>query len=412
MLFLFSMLFSGCRRNTNFEPAVEKIAEVSRAAGFLAKKVEESGGFISSLEKKSNEPDHAYVYDNSLAVIVLSFAGAHQHARTIADALLFAQQHDRTFNDGRLRNAYLNGDPKSDSGRSITAGKIKIRLPGFWKDGRWQEDSFVVSTSTGNMAWALLAFCAVAENAGPEQREEYLAAAVRAADFLLGLKSESGGFTAGYEGWDDTQKKVTYKSTEHNIDLICAFKTISNALKESDSEKSRIYMEASDYAKEFVHSMYDSELHCFYTGTGEDGKTISKGVIPLDTNTLTILAIGDELVNADKMLLFVEKNMAVGEGFDFSNGDLDGIWNEGTAQMAVCYNLLGYQDKYTAVMEYLKTQIAKDGSIPAADRDGVSTGFVVIGTEIYWEYHNSQSIGATGWLAFAQMGRNPFEITG
>ena len=61
-------------------------------------------------------------------------------------------------------------------------------------------------------------------------------------------------------------------------------------------------------------------------------------------------------------------------------------------------------------MEYLKTQTEKDGSIPAADRDGVSTGFVVIGTDIYWEYHNSQSIGATSWLAFAQMGINPFDI--
>ena len=280
LLLFFAMPFSGCRRNVKFEPDLKKIAEVSPAAGFLAKKAEDSGGFISGMEKKSNEPDHAYLYDNSLAVVVLSFVGAHQHARTIADAILFAQQHDRTFSDGRLRNAYLEGDPKSDSGRSITAGKIKIRLPGFWKDGRWQEDSFVVSTSAGNMAWAVLAFCAVAENAEPELREEYLAAAIRAADFLLGLKSENGGFTAGYEGWDDAQKKVSYKSTEHNIDLVCAFKAVSNALKESDPEKSKVYREASDYAGEFVYSMYDEELHCFYTGTGDDGKTVSKGVIP------------------------------------------------------------------------------------------------------------------------------------
>jgi hypothetical protein len=58
-------------------------------------------------------------------------------------------------------------------------------------------------------------------------------------------------------------------------------------------------------------------------------------------------------------------------------------------------------------MQYLKTQTDKDGSIPAADRDGVSTGFVIVGTDILWEYNNSQSIGATGWLAFAQMKKNP-----
>ena len=73
--------------------------------------------------------------------------------------------------------------------------------------------------------------------------------------------------------------------------------------------------------------------------------------------------------------------MAVGDGFDFSAGDLDGIWNEGTAQMAVCYKILENTEKYETVMAYLKTQTNADGCIPAADRDGVSTGFVIDGTE-------------------------------
>ena len=155
--------------------------------------------------------------------------------------------------------------------------------------------------------------------------------------------------------------------------------------------------------------MYDEKLGCFYTGTVDDGKTVSDGVIPLDANCLAILALGTELKDPYRIISFVEDRMAVGDGFDFGTGDLDGIWNEGTSQMAVCYHTMNSSEKYDRVMAYLKTQEAKDGSIPAADRDGVSTGFVVVGTESLWEYNNVQSISATGWLAFAQLCVNPFD---
>ena len=101
--------------------------------------------------------------------------------------------------------------------------------------------------------------------------------------------------------------------------------------------------------------------------------------------------------------------MAVGEGFDFSAGDLDGVWNEGTAQMAICYGIVGNTERREAIVAYLETQTAEDGSIPAADRDGVSTGFVIAGSDASWEYNNRQSISATAWLAFVQLDGNPFE---
>lgn len=405
-IFCIMMLF-GCGSDVKIEPASEDISKRWPAVGFLAQKVEESKGFIAGTNQKTNGSDDAYLYDNAVAAIALSYAGADWHAQKIADAMVFAQGHDRKFHDGRLRNAYISGDAKSDSGRSLMAEKVTIRLPGFWQDGRWQEDSYTVSTSTGNMAWTIIALCTVAKNAPEMQREQYLAAAISAADFVIRLKSDHGGFTAGYEGWDDAQTKVTYLSTEHNIDLAVAFSSLADAIEEKDPVKAMEYRKAAKYAKDFVFSMYDKDLCCFYTGTEIDEKTVSKGVIPLDANTLAILAFSDDLKDVYKIVSFVEKRMTVGEGFDFSAGDLDGIWNEGTAQMAVCYRVLGSSDKYQKMMDYLKTQVDVDGSIPAADRDGVSTGFVIIGSDILWEYHNTQSIGATGWLAFAQMNRNP-----
>ena len=409
LLLVIALLLSGCGAK-DISPTAEEISSRSSAAGFLAAKVEKSGGFIASEAQREKASDYAFLYDNAVAAIVLSCAGAQTHAEIIADAVVFAQTHDRTFHDGRLRNTYNSGDPKSDSGRSIAAGKVTIRIPGFWENGRWQEDAYTVSTSTGNMAWAILALCATAKNAPEDKRAEYLGAAVNAADFVLSLKSENGGFTAGYEGWDDAQTKVTYQSTEHNIDLYCAFSALASALAAADPAKSAEYRDAADYAKAFVLSMYDAKLHCFYTGTEEDGRTVSDGIIPLDTNSLAILALRDELQEPEKILAFVEDRMAVDKGYDFSAGDLDGIWNEGTAQMAICYSLLGNVEKAGSIMAYLETQTAKDGSIPAADRDGVSTGFVIAGSDMLWEYHNEQSLSATGWMAFAQLGVNPLDF--
>lgn len=409
LIFIFLLTITGCRGSEEIKPAANDIRNVSSAAGFLAGCVEESGGFIASVDESKGGPsDHAYIYDNAMALIALSEAGAVWHVQKLADVLVFAQDHDRLFKDGRFRNAYTSGDPRSDSGRSITGGKVTIRLPGFWQSGRWQEDYYTVSTSTGNMACSILALCKAAENASVDKKTEYLDAAVRAADFVLTLKSSTGGFTAGYEGWDNDQIKVDYKSTEHNIDLIRAFNVMAGAIKESDPTKAAVYFEASDHAKSFVLSMYDDKFHCFYTGTEKDGKTISKGVIPLDSNSLAILALREELFNAHKIISFVEDRMSIGAGFDFSAGDLDGIWNEGTAQMALCYSELGESEKYDSKILYLKTQEARDGSIPAADRDGVSTGFYVSGSKVLWEYHNQQSISATSWYALAQMKANPF----
>lgn len=403
------MLLTACSPSVEFLPKVEEIKERSSAAAFLASEVEKSRGFISATDPKNRSSDYAYLYDNSLAAVALSCLGAQSHAEKIADAIVFAQAYDRAFHDGRLRNAYSSGNPKSDSGRSITSGKVTVRLPGFWKEGLWQEDYYTVSTSTGNMAWAIFALCTVAEHASGSKKENYLDAAMKAADFVLTLKSDSGGFTAGYEGWDEEQTKATYKSTEHNLSLIPAFSILANSISQQDSIKAEEYREAAVHAKRFVLSMYNKKKHCFYTGTQGDGKTVSKGVIPLDTNSLAVLILKEELTDMYRILEFVEEHMSVGKGFDFSAGDLDGIWNEGTAQMAVCYSGLGGIEKYESVMAYLETQKLKDGSIPATDRDGVSTGFVIVGSDSLWEYNNVQSISATGWLALAQMKVNPFQ---
>lgn len=391
----------GCGTSSRIQPSAKEIAERSSAAGFLASLVEKQSGFISS-DPKSEE---AYLYDNAIALFALAEAGAVWHVEKLADAIVYAQEHDRSFHDGRLRNVYLCGDPSVDSGRSVTGGAVP--LPGFWSNGKWQEDYYSVSTSVGNMAWTILALCRASQVVTAEKKAEYLSAAEKAADFLMTFSSRSGGFTAGYEGWDEVQVKASYKSTEHNIAVAVALAVLADTLEGALPQKAADYKAAAESARKFVFSMYDPELCCFYTGTVENGETINEGVIPLDATALEILAFGGEPGDPSEELAFLKKNMAVGAGFDFSAGDLDGIWNEGTAQMALCCSEQGLAEEYHALLGYLKTQELKSGGIPAADRDGVSTGFLLSGTQELWEYNNSLSIGATGWYALAQMQVNP-----
>ena len=145
------LLFGGCgNKAEGISPSVEEITSLSSAAGFLAAKVQESGGFIASEAQREKASDYAYIYDNAMAAVVLSRAGAQPYAQIIADAIVFAQTHDRTFQDGRLRNTYNRGDPEADAGRTFASKKATVRIPGFWYNGRWQEDLYTVSTSTGS----------------------------------------------------------------------------------------------------------------------------------------------------------------------------------------------------------------------------------------------------------------------
>jgi hypothetical protein len=346
----------------------------------------------------------SYVYDNAAALIALSKAGEYDKAKQIADALVFAATHDRYYTDGRLRNAYANGDPQTYSGWHSVITEEMSQNSGFWdsEQGAWFEDYYAVSTSTGNIAWAIMALNE-AHKSFPDE-DKYLETAVRLADFVLTLKSKTGGFTAGYEDWEGQEFSVTYKSTEHNIDLITAFTQLAKLTGDTK------YTAAAAHAKAFVMSMYDEELHLFYTGTGADGVTVSKDVLPLDCNTWAILALGSSFKDGRLVLAEVEKQFAVGGGYDF-NTDKDGVWFEGTAQTALAYKAVGDNAKYEEIMAFLNKNMSKNGSITAADRDYVTTGFTVSGMgDMPWNYGKREHLGATAWLAFARLGVNPFKV--
>lgn len=69
--------------------------------------------------------------------------------------------------------------------------------------------------------------------------------------------------------------------------------------------------------------------------------------------------------------------MSGGDGFDFSAGDLAGIWNEGIAQMAACYNLLATQQNMKALLNTSKQRLTNKAASPLQTETVFQQGFVV-----------------------------------
>ena len=210
----------------------------------------------------------AFVSDSSASLIALLAVGDTTRARSIADALLYAQQNDRFFTDNRVRNAYQGGDlmqppgwvPNNKLGncQAVDLGHLpswlqdnepctSMRLPGWYDATRttWSEDVSMVGSSTESAAWAMLALLDFYEYTPLEI--EYLQGAEELGEWVVANTADSrgnGGFTAGFEGWEtgapnagsvncpsnllvNGQCQRLYKSTAHNLDLYAAFSRLS-----------------------------------------------------------------------------------------------------------------------------------------------------------------------------------------
>jgi hypothetical protein len=342
----------------------------------------------------------AFVYDNALAALAFMAAGDMERAKLIVDAFLYAQQNDRFYTDGRLRNAYQGGDLWLPPGWTPNGQANTVRMPGWYDPGeqKWLEDRGAVSTSAGNVAWAMLALLAYYEKVGGSQ---YLSAAQQIGEWVEANCRDTrgaGGYTGGVEGWEPNQTTVSWKSTEHNIDLYVAFERLYGLAGDAK------WQGGADHAKRFVLAMWDEADGKFWTGTRDDGVTVNTDVIPLDIQAWAVLALRVEGAPYWRALEYAEGHLKVNGGFDF-NQDRDGIWHEGTAQMAVAYQATGQQEKACQLVDLLESAQARFGSgaLPASDGDELTTGFD-------WFYFRRAHVGATAWFILAAREANPFWI--
>ncbi len=346
----------------------------------------------------------AFTYDNALALMAFLAMEDRARAKLLADAFVYAQQHDRYYDDGRLRNAYQAGDLIIAPGWTPNNRVGTVRLPGWWNEveQKWYEDEEFVGSATGNLAWAMIALLNYYEQFGGEQ---YLTAAITLGNWIESHTRDTrgaGGYTSGYKGWEPNPTKLLWKSTEHNLDLYVAFERLYKITGD------HAWRERANHARNFVEAMWNEEKGFYWTGTLEDGVTVNTQNVPLDTQTWAFLAFGPN-ERTRRAIAYAERlhraTWGNYEGFDF-NDDQDMPWFEGTAQMVVAYWVLGEVNKARFYLNELREvqATAPNGNgkgIVAAPADGLTTGFD-------WLYFNRLHVGATAWYIFAELWYNPY----
>jgi hypothetical protein len=356
----------------------------------------------------------AFLYDNavaSLAFLAEGSRGSLRRARLIGDAMVYAANHDRTYTDGRLRSDYAAGDLTLPPGWNPNGKTGTVAVPGFYDEASNQ--FFEVENAnidTGNNAWAMVALLALYEKTG---NTNYLETAERIGSFVQSFRSDTGTYQGFLGGINDAETSVatnrTYASTEHNLDLFSAFTRIFQITGEP------AWTNAAQHAREFVESMWDEGKGCYFAGTlgNPNERNEIPGQLPLDTHSWAVLSLPDALALHPRLLVSPEQHHLTSSdgfsGFDF-NDDKDGVWFEGTGQMAVAYAFAGR----SADVKIWRATLRAAQQIPlpygnglgivAASHDGVSSGFDF---KLVRRLH----LGATSWNIFAQLGFNPYYQT-
>jgi hypothetical protein len=366
-----------------------------------------------------------FTYDNDVVLLAYlarasdpaspSRADDLRRARLLADALVYAQNRDRYYTDGRVRNAYQAGDLKLPAGWTPNGRVGAARLPGWWDVTlkQWFEDKAQVGSDTGNQAWTMLALLRAFQTFGTPA---YLTAARRLGNWIVANTRDTrgaGGYTGGFEGWEPNPTRRTWKSTEHNLDVFVAFMELADVTSEPERSAWRL---RAFHARTFVRNMWEG---CgpdhFATGTTNDGVTANCDFRPVDVNTWGVMVLGGTYARG---IRWVEEQARVSEacfvpphpsptatGIDF-NDDKDGIWWEGTAHTVLAERIVGFSFADVLLQNLRLAQTHGVGgngrALPATCHDRVTTGIDD------FQLYNRRHIAATAWYALAELGHNPY----
>ena len=353
----------------------------------------ESGDALRLLDSYEATPtwddgDTAWVYDNALVMLALMARGTDEdwaRAKILTDGLVYAQNNDPDFSDNRLRDAYYASAFIGQDEKTLVAA------PG---------------SGVGNMAFAILALLRYWEAKGGAP---YLEAATRLGQWVYNHAYDTrgpGGYTGGYVGNPPNQTKHHWKATEHNIDVYAAFMKLYEATGDST------WLRRAMHAKNFAKAMWNETEGYFWTGTTNNGATINPSPIPEDAQSWGLMALG-ETDTYGVGITWAESSLSVNpcpgctsyHGFKFSDVG-NGCWFEGTAHMAIAFQIKGETTKADDVVEALRSVQTSapnnnGAGIVSACPDGARTGYG-------WSYPNALHVGATAWYLFAERHHNPY----
>ena len=233
-------------------------------------------------------PATAYIYDSSLAII--AFLGRRQPGRrghddlrramVLGDSLLYAQDHDPVYSDGRLRSAYWVAPfvvPGARNDFYFVRPDGTVNLVG----APW----FILGGSTGEMACAGIALAHLFTRT---RARRYLDGAVRLGQWIVDSAFDStglGGYTYGVDA--DNHRIAPTKSLEHNAGVYALFTNFLAPLT-GDGR----WDDLGQHARLFIDAMWNSERGFFYIGSS-DGKTVNDTILAVDVQAWSYLALLD-----------------------------------------------------------------------------------------------------------------------
>jgi len=319
----------------------------------------------------------AYVYDQALAGLFLLAAGDTANARRLADALAFAQAHDRFYRDGRLRNAYQAG-PVSNP----------VKLPGWWDKSahQWREDPYQVSTQTGPMAWAILLWTALGM-ATPAQA---------AATWLDHNLRAPAGYYGGLYGFEPSPLKLTWQSTEQNTDMAVAAARLH---RPADAASAAV----------FVRSRFDPTRNLFTAGANPN--TTANPLIAADAGIWPYLAGLSPAAPALAAITLLTRTESSLTGIGFSAASA-GIWLEGTAFAALALHQANDPRRQT-FLATLAANISPQGYINATIAPTLATGLttgpaLIPGQpETPFTYRHRPALSTPAWAGLSALAVNP-----
>lgn len=320
-------------------------------------------------------------YDDALVVDALLARGTADdvaRAEVIGKALLYVQAND-SAKDGRIRAAYAPTPLTSPS----------------------KVDATDDTSDVGNMAWVGQALVQLYARTGVKS---YLTGATSVAAWIQKnayATNGPGGYTGGY----DSSGKLTWKSTEHNIDVSAFFSMLATETGDS------AWSTDAAHAQSFVAAMWDGTGKKFWVGTNPDGTSLDKGFLPEDVNTWSYLAFKNPAYAAS--IDWDVADLAVTDGaftgVSFAACDRSKVWFEGTAHLADALAVRDGSGDSAKAQSYLNsiqlaqtTAVHNDGlGIVAASHDKLSD----CDSDYYYAALHT---GATSWYLLAGAAADPF----
>jgi hypothetical protein len=121
----------------------------------------------------------------------------------------------------------------------------------------------------------------------------------------------------------------------------------------------------------------------------------------------------DALIEADRFYTQQESTMTgeVLSGYCFDE-DKDVVWLEGTAQMAVAFNSLGYDTKSHSLLKEVEKSFIQSSTIENAQGiPYVTNSGTSYGNSILWDHADiAPALSSTIWYQFAKTNFNPFQL--